>query len=68
LFSFSSSILLKLLGIWAFVIEDMRFVVEVRLVVSFPRVSVRRSVIRRECGQTWTRVRVWTSIYCSDNY
>ena len=25
-------------------------------------------VIRRECGQTWTRVRVWTSIYCSDNY
>ena len=26
------------------------------------------NVIRQECGQTWTRVRVWTSIYCSDNY
>jgi len=25
-------------------------------------------VIRRVCGQTWTRVRVWTSIYYSDNY
>jgi len=25
-------------------------------------------VLRQECGQTWTRVRVWTSIYCSDNY
>jgi len=44
LFSFSSSILLKLLGIWAFVIEDLRFVVEVGLAVSFPRVSVKKSI------------------------
>jgi len=29
---------------------------------------IQHIVIRQECGQTWTRVRVWTSIYCSDNY
>jgi len=27
-----------------------------------------RIVIAWTYGQTWTRVRVWTSIYCSDNY
>jgi len=37
------------------------------LVEEFKR-GINRGVIRRECGQTWTRVRVWTSIYCSDNY
>jgi len=32
------------------------------------RGKTRYFVIAQGCGQTWTRVRVWTSIYCSDNY
>ena len=42
------------------------------LIVSKPHIikvlSKLDIVIRREYRQTWTRVRVWTSIYCSDNY
>ena len=30
--------------------------------------TIELHVIVQECGQTWTRVRVRTSIYCSDNY
>ena len=32
------------------------------------RCTITNTVIRQVCGQTWTRVRVWTSIYYSDNY
>ena len=52
----------KLLYVW----DDKKF--DEEYLKKLERNWNRWNVIERECGQTWTRVRVWTSIYCSDNY